>query len=263
MRTWWITAAVGAGGLAFGVIVLGLSGGGEPGRRDPEATSTGRAIPRDTIPLSTTATPTLWIDLGPSPGPDATPEPGATPDTRRNGWWIPYENVEESHPYFEGTLAGITIQTGQYVLPDVTCPNIRFVPVEEDYFSIQLGYNPPGMLRNPNHGAASIWCGDRLERAWAYFSYPPFTEQSTYGGPVDIVRYRGEAIAELQVREHRVEATTIGGHPAVIAAPYLDDFSRGEAAIVVWDGEYITKIETRNIRMAEVLRIAEGLFPPP
>jgi hypothetical protein len=59
-----------------------------------------------------------------------------------------------------------------------------------------------------------------------------------------------------------VSAGEVGGHPAVLAAPFLDDFTNGPSAVIVWDGQYITKVEASNIRMAEVLRIAEGLFPP-
>lgn len=264
MRMRWVAAGLGVLGLALASAVLALNrgDGGGPRQEDTEASPAAQAS-STAFPASATPTPTLSIDLSPTPGPGVTPLPGATPDPRRGGWWIPYENVEKMHPWFEGTLAGIRIQTTEYTLPAVECANIRNVPVEEDYFSLPLGYNPPGMLRDPGYGPASVWCGARLERAWAHFSYPPFTAESIYGGPIDIVRYRTEPIVQLRVRQHRAKETTIGGHPAVIAAPYLDDFSRGDAAVVVWDGEYITRITATNVRMAEVLRIAEGLFPPP
>lgn len=78
-----------------------------------------------------------------------TPAPGATPDTSRPFWYVPYENAEKQSPKFEGQLGGARILS---------------TPVDFDARALcpsGLSQSPESALVRASEGPTAIWLADR------------------------------------------------------------------------------------------------------
>jgi hypothetical protein len=59
------------------------------------------------------------------PADDSTPVPGATPDTRQPGWYVPYLNRDGTLPLFEGELGGIVVGAAATSAGEGRCEGAR------------------------------------------------------------------------------------------------------------------------------------------
>lgn len=196
---------------------------------------------------------------GTAPDRGATPQPGATPDRSQPWWFIPYQNADREKADFAGTVGAIRI-VNEPVDPFVACPDLRRVDAEGSATSISFGYLPSGAEEVEGSLDLAFWCGDELLMAETTFSVPGDPPDGRLGGNVHVFRYRGEAVAEAYLPEDRWSAGEIAGHQAAIGRAILPDIGLGESVVVVYDGQFVTRLTVGGLSYDELIGIAEGLF---
>jgi hypothetical protein len=197
------------------------------------------------------------------PGPDVTPEPGATPDPTKPCWYIPYGNQERLAPKFHGTLNGITFGVKEGPLPPctgklVTRPDWR-----------EAVRNTPFNLRIDRlAGSAELWgtprvgqcSGDgRILFIIAELNMAAGPGVNSGGGAFQI--FRGEGRWQQQEFSERLFSTgEIGGRPAVFVESPLPLI--GQAAVVVVDEETggSTMLLGSDVSLSVLKSLAEELY---
>lgn len=195
------------------------------------------------------------------PGPDVTPPPGATPDTSKEFWYIPYLNAARQSPIFDGTIAGIRI--GPSVDPGTSCPGgslLRGVLADSVNTPVTVAstFVPDG-----RRDAADVkvgLCDGEAATAEATYGVSPDPAVKRFGGTIQVYRHRGLPIATLSIPTDRWSAGVVSGVPAAVARPILPDIGLGESAVVVFKDGIVTVVHADGIPWAQVLQFAEGLF---
>jgi len=206
---------------------------------------------------------------GPSepPGPDVRPDPLATPDTAADWWYVPYQNEYDEKPRSEQIVAGIRV--GPDVEREWKCtrpkdsgpdPALRLAPTHlpteatlfesrEDECASELEY----VIETDPDAARLISSGEK-----SYF-------EVNHGGLIEIFRFRAGPAYESSIASDHWFTGSVAGRPAAIGAPIIDlgtgPFAgMGPSIVIVHEDGILTVVEAENLSLAEILRIAEGVF---
>ncbi len=212
----------------------------------------------------------------PSVDADVPPIPGAPVDTSKPGWWEPYLNADQAKPRVEQTVNGIKLG------PNVVLGgHNRCTPGEARYADItRVEGTPvnfePRYLPVDSHAQQNetVECRgvilshfvdyaqapepdavEKLRRGDSYFKV-------RHGGTFSIGRaYREQPAHVSLVASERWVPMTIGGFPAAVGRPILDE-GLGQGEVVVWDASQgiLTLVRTQNFSLAKMLQIARGLY---
>ncbi len=201
------------------------------------------------------------------PGPDVTPLPGAAPDLTQPWWYVPYLNAERGKVPFSGTVNGIVITTASVTLDPAefqsTCSTIRRTPAthaDADVRGALPSYLPLGTIRSDAEFDVAFWCDGSLLSVGSQFEVASDDSKGMRGGTFTVYRYRGEPVAGATAPSERWSASTISGYQAAVAAPILPEIGLGTSYVVVYDGEFVTRVMASNLPLVEVVKITEGLF---
>lgn len=165
------------------------------------------------------------------PGADATPQPGVTPDTTKPFWYIPYLNQERDLPKFDGTIAGVRVNS---------------TPVGVSGFSICPGSGldevPGTAAIDSARNAGALRIDDRLLPAYVKSAQVPdvwrceasiadvtwvfSVEQGSPGvdkggGTVTVLRTKGRSTAATVGSAGRWKEQLIAGRPGLAMTPIL------------------------------------------
>lgn len=249
-----ISAAMAAGLLlvagfgAFGAVRLVRGGNGS-------AVAEAQPVPPGQ-PVSPSPTPTAVV-------PTNLP---ANPDTTKQNWFVPYLDAERTKPMFDQTINGITVGPSAEHRPSVACKpgTARQAPLTEALttpVTLTPKYLPAGA--NQFEALATV-CETAAGQtvvigADVGISIPSDPKSDRRGGVVSIARWQGAPSATVAIAAERWSAGTVAGHPAAIAEPILAN-GLGQSAVVVYANGVVTKVQASWLTLAEVKRIAEGLF---
>lgn len=195
------------------------------------------------------------------PGPNVTPAPGTTPDTSKPWWYVPYLNAERDKPLFDGTIAGVRIAYGED--PGNVCPDGKqTIGSYNDTIGTSLSLKPSYLPKGaePESDAFVGLCDGKPAIAQATYLVSADPLVPRYGGSIVILRHRGKPVASLAIPRDRWHEGTVAGHHAAIAEPILPDLGLGESAVIVYSDGILTEVHADGIPMADVLKVAEGLF---
>ena len=222
----WIGAGILAGvavaaGFAVGRVVLtdetatakpGAQSAGSPGQRTPP------------------------VD------PNATPPPGATPDTSQPLWYVPYLNRNRDLPEFDGQINGIEIHP-QARAGD---PNPRGCAGS---FEVALGdealqtavsaglisgsFDIPGAVPSENRPVLEL-CDGKPQFFQQLYSFPPgHARTNSGGGYAEIQVLVGSDTAHIGQPEERWTSGSVRGLPAAFLRPILETPVFGDSAVLV------------------------------
>lgn len=165
------------------------------------------------------------------PGPNTTPEPGATPDVTRPFWYVPYYNQERDSPKFEGTIAGISISpnppetSGFDACPGTGLKELPGKPAVEAARSagpLQIDDRfLPSFLRTEQ--APSVWtCGTTtVEVSWGFAVEDGIRGVGKGGTGVVITRTAVGGVTGISGSPGRWSTEMVAGHQAAVMAPIL------------------------------------------
>lgn len=216
------------------------------------------SAPTSAAPASSTATPTI-VDA--FPGWDVTPIPGATPDTSKAFWYIPYLNEAIKSPIFDGTIAGIRIGSG--VDPGSACNSGRTTtgtPADASGTPVdpESSFKPDG-IGGPERVIVGL-CDGKPVLAEATYLVSADPTVMRFGGDIQVYRHFGAPIVVRAIPSDRWSESTIAGHPAAVAQPILPDIGLGESAVIVYVDGIVTSVQAVGIPWPQVLQFAAGLF---
>ena len=208
------------------------------------------------------------------PGPTDLPVPGATPDTTRPGWGVPYRNEDEAKPRFDQELSGIRVG------PTVKVSSSGICNAGEAQYTTSaagaaspLAVNVQSLPQNANLDRETvIQCkGTVVAVEREYFITPDADAESRirsgaaswfdvgHGGAIYVFKgYKEFPVQDSKIAAERWSAGTVGGRPAAIARPILDG-GFGNSMVVVWDEARKVQVVVTGIevRLETILRIAE------
>ena len=249
---------------AFGVVLLAVAVGGaafvygrERGASDSLASADSPALP------------------GPQslPGPTDLPIPGATPDTSRPGWGVPYRNEEDAKPRFDQEFNGIKVGPTVKVSSSGICN-----AGEAQYTTSAAGAASPlavsiqSLPKNTNLDLETVTqCKGTVVAVEREYSITPDADAESrvrsgaaswfdigHGGAIHVSKsYKEFPASDSQIAAERWSAGTVGGRPAAIARPILDG-GFGNSRVVVWDEARKIQVVVSGIevRLETILRIA-------
>lgn len=199
-------------------------------------------------------------DVAP-PGPEVTPVPGSTPDVTKPWWYVPYENEDFQKPRYEQTINGITVgpETPEPRGPCTGASSVQDIPFEKTVGS-PVEVNPAHLPK----GATlilieAVECDGIIAAAGLEYEFPADPSIRRFGGTVLIGRRVGDPAAAMGMAAERWVATTVAGHPAIMAGTIVP-FGFGDSAILVYADGVLTRIQALGLENEELLRVAEGLF---
>ena len=181
------------------------------------------------------------------PAKDVTPPPGATPDTSKPFWHIPYINQDEKRPIFVGTLNGYTIDPAA---PERTgldvCPGTGLEPLHPSTAAAML--SAPGRLQidarvlPASVGEASLidafTCGADLAIVIRGFHLKPGAEGvNEGGGSLQIFRSTGNGPVVWAAPQERWKAIQVNGLPAIVSRPIVSVGTKvfGDCFVAVYE----------------------------
>lgn len=164
------------------------------------------------------------------PAKDVTPPPGATPDTSKSFWHIPYINQDEKRPVFVGKLNGYTIDSAapERTAYDV-CPGTglwQIDPREAGQVVAAVGPLRIEPLSLPSSvGETSFLdafrCGENLATVSWGFHLKPGGDGVNGGGALVIGRATGNDPVFWSAPQERWRPIQINGLPAVVSRPII------------------------------------------
>lgn len=200
------------------------------------------------------------------PGPDVTPVPGATPDVSQPWWYVPYLNAERLKGPFEGTVGPFRVQVAPF---DVAqgCKDIELKPPSASQgtpLEISPDYLPPGRVATGNvdriaANSVAVVCDGQLisvERTFE-IEVPEGSGGSSQGLSVSVLRYRGERVVSAHMSAERWSVGEIAGELAALGSPVVGTV--GQSAVLVAQGEYVTRVFGQGLSLEELRRVAEGI----
>jgi len=169
---------------------------------------------------------------------------------------------EDAKPKFEGEILGVFIGPPEAKVPDkfVTYEDVCGTQVTEAAgwdeagpYDLKVALPEPFRLVPDSMNTGVVACGGTVYAArWEYSALQP----SGYPGQLFIVRSRFNAEV-FEAPAERIQATEIGGVPAVYIAP-LSENGIGRAAGVVFPGDAVTtSIISHGIPADDLLKVAE------
>lgn len=207
----------------------------------------------------------VGCDLG--PGPEVTPDPGATPDTSKSWWFVPYYNEDRAKPAETLTINGITIGPGVERTGGPCTGSGRPAPLSEARgtpVEINLANLPQGVkllnASEPSSSFAAVFCDGVAAIAAADLVFPVGHGLVPRGGSVLVVRWLGDPRESIEIPAHRWSAGTVAGSPAAIARPILPKEGLGGSAVFIFDGRVVTKVQADGIPLELLLAIAEEVL---
>lgn len=200
------------------------------------------------------------------PGADVTPIPGATPDTTQPWWYVPYLNAERLKGPFEGMIGAFRVQVAPF---DVAqgCKEIQLKPpssAQSTPLEISPDYLPAGRVAAgeidhvaPN--SVAVVCDGQLISAERTFEIevPDGSGDSSQGLSISVLRYRGERVVSAHMSAERWMVGEVAGAPAAFASPVVGKV--GQSAVLVAQGEYVTRVFGQGVSLDELRRVAEGI----
>jgi hypothetical protein len=208
------------------------------------------------------------------PGPTDLPRPGATPDTSRPGWGLPYRNEDAAKPRFDQEFNGIKVGPTVKVASSGICK-----AGEAQYTTPAVGAASPlamniqSLPRNANLDRETVvQCKGTVVAVEREYAITPDADAESrirsgaanwfdieHGGSIYVFKGAKEFPAQdSQIAAERWSAGIVGGRPAAIARLILDG-GFGNSMVVVWDD--IEKIEVVvtgiEVRLETIVRIAE------
>lgn len=210
------------------------------------------------------------VDLGTPSGPvlpptaDETPVPGATPDTTKPFWFIPYENQDRLAPRLHTTINGIEIGVTADG-PGWGCTKLApYIGWKQETagtpFEVNLAALPAGvkLVGEPRFGKCAdgrlLWLDLTLEAS------PALTGVNAGGGEIFVSRASSIRWWTQQAPAARWSAGEVAGRPAAILAPILPNL--GQAGVFVLDAETngSTRIISSSASLEFVRSIAEAIY---
>lgn len=199
------------------------------------------------------------------PGPEVTPEPGATPDTTKPFWYIPYENAERMKPKVQGELNGITV--GVTDGPSLDCGFGGHLFGEEALaatkgtpFEINFDQLPDGV--KPMVETAEVFLCEDGSPHWLNIDL----DQRTLGSTrfhISIARWWGLTLWVDSGSAERWSTGTVAGRNAV----FLDQIipgRLGDASVIVLDPEIEGSTRIRDgsgtTPLSLLKQIAEAIY---
>ncbi len=203
------------------------------------------------------------------PGPDVTPEPGATPDITQSWWYVPYLNAERDKPTTVQTINGITVGPGRLGVREADreeCASEprsgRYDDVADEEMAIDLDVLPPDAEPISDGGDwGAVFCEDRALTVGVEVAIPPDKHGAILGGSVIITKYRGAAVSAIDIPDHRWRPGEINGYPAAIADPILPDIGLGQSAVIVYYQGILLRVQASDLPADMLLEIAEAQLP--
>lgn len=174
--------------------------------------------------------------------PDATPPPGATPDTSQPLWYVPYLNRNRDFPEFDGELNGIKI----HLHARAGDPNPRGCGGS---FEVALGdaalqaavsaglisesFDIPGAVPAENRPILEL-CDGKPQFFQQLYSFPPDHARANRGGGyAEIQVLVGSDTAHIGQPEERWTTGSVKGLPAAFLRPILETPVLGDSAVLV------------------------------
>ena len=219
------------------------------------------------------ATPTSPVVRGSSL---STPEPGETPDPTQPDWYLKWVHQDGMRERRDIVVNGFSVGPGVQPQQGTPCDE-RNGPQATDFNSAQASrvaihpsYLPFGL--SVTDGSA-VSCGDeialnvvlmelpqvddvdlisRTKRGEDYFALPR-------GGSIEILRVVAEPAWSSSIPPERWMPGTIAGLPAAIGRPLIDE-GFGDSEILIHGDGVLTLVRASNLSLADLLKIAEGLF---
>lgn len=210
------------------------------------------------------------VDQGTPSGPvlpptaDETPVPGATPDTTKPFWFIPYENQDRQAPKLQTTINGIEV--GAAGGTDWQCPKPWTGKIDwrketaGTAFEVNLAALPVGVKLTGEPRLAKCSDGRLLWFELALEASPGLTGVNTGGGEIFVSRVSGIRWWTQQAPAARWSAGEVAGRPAAILAPIVPNL--GQAGVFVLDAETggSTRIMSSSASLEFVRSIAEAIY---
>jgi hypothetical protein len=194
------------------------------------------------------------------PAEDATPEPGATPDTSEPFWYVPYENAEREKPDFSGELNGITVGVEDGPLPSCDSQHLTGELAIDAVAGTDIAFELqglPGELSVMPESAEAMLCDDGPPRWFAV----EFTAGE--GAAVRITRMREVTWWREWGSEERWSTGTVANHDAVFKDQLVTG-KLGDAAVIVLDPEIAgsTRIKSRSPQwtLEFITAVAEEMY---
>lgn len=161
---------------------------------------------------------------------------------------------DQAKPRFIGAINGIEfVEQGQVISPPPTCIERRVEAevgpdeVRRSDLNFSPGYLPANLELVYEAGTV---CQDQVIHVVKNYAAPGGS------GLIVIARSARDPIMSSDAPEDRLEATTIGGNPAVLEHPAYDG---GKAAVYIWDGETLWHVWSQFLPEDEIRSVAEGL----
>lgn len=193
----------------------------------------------------------------------ATPIPGATPDKREPGWYVPYLTADSQKPPFMGELAGISLRPFDSSVPIEDaggCPpgtSTLGVRSDEDLKEAPLGIR----LGSQSSVTAAVGppealeCDGRLVTVQQYFDVLSADSTRDVRGSLKIFRSSVGHRFWLPAPEDRWSVGAVAGRPAAILQPVIETI--GTSAVIMNDGSGYTAIIGEGVTVAFLALVAE------
>ena len=193
--------------------------------------------------------------------------PVATP--RDPGWFLPLIEEDRAKPRFDQTINGITVgptssrRGGPCEGLSGTSAEVSSGPYDRDragQLRIEPKYLPAGTLTSDGVLLQGlVVCRGVPASTSRLFEVPADRSTGRFGGPIVIARYVGEPYALISEPAERFQPGLIGDRKAVFVKPITID-GLGKSAVVVAESFGLTVIEAQGLSLAEVVKVAEGLY---
>lgn len=203
--------------------------------------------------------------LQPTAGPGATPLPGATPNTREPGWYVPYLNADSKKPQFQGRLAGIDIRPFDSSVPAEDaggCPpgtsTLRELSSEDlnkESIGIRLG-NLAGAT-SPVGPPVALECDGRLVTLRQFFDVSPGQGGGAGAGSLKVFRSSVGHRFWLPAPADRWSPGVVAGRPAAVLKPVVDTV--GTSAVILSEGQGYTALVGEGVTVEFLQLVAEEI----
>jgi len=183
--------------------------------------------------------------------------------------WVPAQQTRAAQPQYDQVINDIHVGPGSTRRggpcdgpsePGVEYDNRVYSAsdVKGNPLAIEPKYLPAGTTNDPTGDRAS-YCRGALASTGRVFYVPADRNIGRFGGVLRIRRYLGEHYATIHLPAQDFGPGTLAGRKAVFVKPTTPD-GAGNSAIVVAEPWGVTVLEADGITLAELQRIAEGLY---
>lgn len=188
-------------------------------------------------------------------------QPAESEPVRQPWWYVDVQKADDQHPRLDATIADIRLG------PSVDMTN-KLVNCPTGYEQAAPGYVVPtetsaapeylpSTAESTSSGA--VLCNGQVVAAEADYSILGDRATGRLGGRLQIYRFRGERLFQIDVPQDRTRQGTVAGRAAVIVSPVTED-GWGLSAIFVYEPWGLTTLRVYGMTEQELVRVAESLY---